>query len=90
MPSPIQSREINEDKMNAFLGKVLGDFGASLSSSLAYIGQKLGLYEAIAKAGRISASELAQQTNTNERYVREWLLNQAAGGYVDYGRSACL
>jgi len=64
--------------MNAFLGKVLGDFGASLSSSLAYIGQKLGLYEAIAKAGNISAAELARQTNTNERYISEWLINQPA------------
>src|ERR1041385_9060876 len=84
MSSTIQYREINEDKMNAFLGKVVEDFGASLSSSLAYIGQKLGLYEAIAKAGHISPAELAQQTNTNERYIREWLINQAAGGYVDY------
>jgi 2-polyprenyl-3-methyl-5-hydroxy-6-metoxy-1,4-benzoquinol methylase len=84
MSSPIQFREIDEDKMHAFLGKVVGDFGASLSSSLAYIGQKLGLYETIAKAGSITPAELAQQTSTNERYVREWLLNQAAGGYVDY------
>ncbi|HEY6246835.1 MAG TPA: class I SAM-dependent methyltransferase [Pyrinomonadaceae bacterium] len=84
MSSTIQYREINEDKMNAFLGKVVSDFGASLSSSLAYIGQKLGLYEAIAKAGHISPEELARQTNTNERYIREWLINQAAGGYVDY------
>ena len=84
MSSTIQYREINEDKMNAFLGKVVSDFGASLSSSLAYIGQKLGLYEAIAKASHVSPAELAQQTNTNERYIREWLINQAAGGYVDY------
>ena len=84
MSSTIQYKEINEDKMNAFLGKVVSDFGASLSSSLAYIGQKLGLYEAIAKAGHISPAELARQTNTNERYIREWLINQAAGGYVDY------
>ena len=51
MATPIQSREINEDKMNQFLGKVVGDFGASLSSSLAYIGQKLGLYKALATNG---------------------------------------
>jgi SAM-dependent methyltransferase len=79
MATPIQSREMNE-----FLGKVVGDFGASLSSSLAYLGQKLGLYEAIATAGSVTPSELATNTNTNERYVREWLINQAAGGYVDY------
>jgi SAM-dependent methyltransferase len=84
MATPIQTREINEDKMHQFLGKVIGDFGASLSSSLAYIGQKLGLYEAIANAGSVTPAELAQLTNTNERYIREWLVNQAAGGYVDY------
>jgi len=84
MATPIQSREINEDKMHQFLGKVVGDFGASLSSSLAYLGQKLGLYKAIADAGSVTPAELAQQTQTNERYVREWLLNQASGGYVDY------
>jgi SAM-dependent methyltransferase len=84
MATPVQAREINEDKMNAFLGKVVGDFGASLGSSLAYLGQKLGLYKAIAAAGSVTPAELAAQTNTNERYVKEWLINQAAGGYVDY------
>jgi 2-polyprenyl-3-methyl-5-hydroxy-6-metoxy-1,4-benzoquinol methylase len=84
MSASVQSREINEDKMHQFLGKVVGDFGASLSSSLAYLGQKLGLYKAIAEAGPVTPAELAQKTNTNERYIREWLLNQAAGGYVDY------
>jgi hypothetical protein len=84
MSTAVQSREINEEKMHQFLGKVVGDFGASLSSSLAYLGQKLGLYKALASAGSVTPAELAQQTNTNERYVREWLLNQAAGGYIDY------
>jgi SAM-dependent methyltransferase len=84
MATPIQSREINEDKMNQFLGKVVGDFGASLSSSLAYIGQKLGLYKVLATNGPLTPAELAEKTNTTERYVREWLVNQAAGGYVEY------
>jgi SAM-dependent methyltransferase len=84
MATPIQSREINEDKMNQFLGKVVGDFGASLSSSLAYIGQKLGLYKALATNGPLTPAELAEKTDTTERYVREWLVNQAAGGYVEY------
>src|SRR5215204_4751322 len=65
MSTPIQTRDINEDKMNAFLGKV-GDFGASRGSSLAYLGQKLGLYKGIAEAGSVTPTELAQQTNTNE------------------------
>jgi 2-polyprenyl-3-methyl-5-hydroxy-6-metoxy-1,4-benzoquinol methylase len=78
-----QTRPINEDKINAFLGKVVGDFGAALSSSLVYIGQKLGLYKAMTD-GPITPVELARKTSTNERYVREWLINQAASGYVDY------
>src|SRR5882757_8637450 len=84
MSSAVQVRPINEDKMHAFLGKVVGDFGAALSSSLVYIGQKLGLYKAMAEIGPITAAELAQKTSTNERYVREWLINQAAGGYAEY------
>ena len=82
--STAQPRQISEDKMNQFLGKVVGDFGASLSAALVYIGQKLGLYKALADRGPMTPAELAQQTNTNERYVREWLINQAAGGYADY------
>ncbi|HEU4794257.1 MAG TPA: methyltransferase domain-containing protein, partial [Pyrinomonadaceae bacterium] len=70
--------------MNQFLGKVVTDFGASLSSSLAYIGQKLGLYKALASNGPLTPAELAEKTSTTERYVREWLVNQAAGGYVEY------
>jgi 2-polyprenyl-3-methyl-5-hydroxy-6-metoxy-1,4-benzoquinol methylase len=84
MATPVQTREINEDKMHEFLGKVIGDFGASLSSSLVYIGQKLGLYKAMAASGPLTPAELAEKTNTNERYVREWLVNQAAGGYAEY------
>jgi SAM-dependent methyltransferase len=84
MTASAQSPSINEDKMNAFLGKVVGDFGASLSSALVYLGQKLGLYKAMAEAGPVTPAELAQRTNTNERYVREWLINQAAGGYAEY------
>jgi SAM-dependent methyltransferase len=75
---------IDEGKLNAFLGKVIGDFGAALSADLVYIGQKLGLYQALAKAGASTPAELAKSTGTQERYVREWLLNQASGGYCEY------
>ena len=81
--SATQPAPINEDKMNEFLGKVVGDFGASLSSALVYIGQKLGLYKSLAE-GAATPAELAERTSTTERYVREWLINQAASGYVDY------
>jgi 2-polyprenyl-3-methyl-5-hydroxy-6-metoxy-1,4-benzoquinol methylase len=84
MSQTAQAVEINEEKMNAFLGKVVGDFGAALSSVLGYIGIKLGLYEALADSSGLASTELAEKTNTNERYVREWLLNQASGGYIEY------
>jgi SAM-dependent methyltransferase len=74
---------VTEDKLNAFLGKAVGDLGASVSAVLMLIGDELGLYAALA-GHRLSAEELAQKTGTNARYIREWLGNQAAGGYVEY------
>jgi SAM-dependent methyltransferase len=76
--------QIDEGKMNEFLGKVVTDFGAALGSVLAYIGQKLGLYKGLAEGGPQTPAELAARTETTERYVREWLINQASGGYVNY------
>jgi 2-polyprenyl-3-methyl-5-hydroxy-6-metoxy-1,4-benzoquinol methylase len=74
---------VNEDKLNAFLGKAVGDLGASVSAVLMLIGDELGLYSALG-GQRLSPEQLAQKTGTNERYVREWLANQAAGGYIEY------
>ena len=71
------------DKLQAFLGKAVGDLGAAVSAALMLIGDELGLYRELAK-GRLTPAELAGRTGTSERYVREWLGNQAAGGYVDY------
>jgi hypothetical protein len=75
---------IDQDKLHEFMGKVLNDFGAALSSTLVYIGQKLGLYKAMAGAGWLTSEELAKKTDTATRYIREWLVNQAASGYVSY------
>jgi 2-polyprenyl-3-methyl-5-hydroxy-6-metoxy-1,4-benzoquinol methylase len=75
---------INEAKLQEFLGKAVGDMGAAISAILVHIGDKLGLYKAMASAGPLTAAELAQRTGTAERYIREWLGNQAAGGYVTY------
>src|SRR6516225_12457640 len=75
---------IDEQKMHAFLGQAVGDIGAAMSDLLALIGDKLGLYKAMAGAGPLSVAELARKTGTMERYIREWLGNQAAGGYVVY------
>jgi 2-polyprenyl-3-methyl-5-hydroxy-6-metoxy-1,4-benzoquinol methylase len=74
---------VNEDKLNAFLGKAVGDLAASVSAVLMLIGDELGLYSALG-GQRLSPEQLAQKTGTNERYVREWLANQAAGGYIEY------
>ena len=78
------SPAFNEDKINEFLGKVVCDFGAALSSVLSYIGIKLGLYDALAESEGLTPAELAEKTGTTERYIREWLLNQAASGYAEY------
>ncbi len=76
---------INEDKLNAFLRKFVGDLGATMHAGSIVIGEKLGLYKAMATPNeRITAAELAEKTGTNERYVREWLNANAAGGYVEY------
>src|SRR5215218_3432552 len=74
----------SEARAQAFLGKVVGDWGATLGSALVVIGDKLGLYEALKSAGPLTPAELARCTGTHERYCREWLLAQAAGGYLEY------
>jgi SAM-dependent methyltransferase len=79
--------KIDEAKLQAFLGKVLGDFGATASSALVVIGDKLGLYKAMAESGPVNSVELAKLTSTSERYIRDWLVNQAAGGYIEYDPS---
>ena len=75
--------QVNEERLHAFLGKAVGDLGAAVSGVLVSIGDELGFYKALA-AEPLTASELASRTGTHERYVREWLSNQAAGGYVEY------
>ena len=79
-----QTNTFSPQKVEAFLGRVVSDFGAAFGVTLAYIGDKLGLYKAMAFAGPLSSEEVAERSGTNERYVREWLINQAAGGYVEY------
>jgi 2-polyprenyl-3-methyl-5-hydroxy-6-metoxy-1,4-benzoquinol methylase len=75
---------INQDKLHEFLGKAIVDFGATFNAALIRIGDKLGLYKALAAGGTQTPAELAKRTDTAERYVREWLSAQAAGGYVTY------
>ena len=81
---------IDNALLQDFLGKVMSDLGGAYSAVLVYVGDKLGLYKAMAEAqegggvGSITSEELASKTRTVERCVREWLANQAAGGYIKY------
>jgi len=75
---------INEEKLHNYLNKMVGDLGAAASGSLVVVGERLGLYKSIAKNQPVTAAALAEDTGTNERYIREWLSAQAASGYVDY------
>ena len=75
---------LDQGKVQEFFGKVVQDVAATLHAGLVLIGDKLGLYRAMAGAGPLTPADLAKRTGTRERYVREWLSAQAAGGYVTY------
>jgi ubiquinone/menaquinone biosynthesis C-methylase UbiE len=74
---------IDNDKLQEFLHKFVGDLGATVAAASVVIGGKLGLYGALSEAPA-TADELAARTRTNPRYVAEWLRGQAAGGYVEW------
>ncbi|QDV66832.1 Demethylrebeccamycin-D-glucose O-methyltransferase [Rosistilla carotiformis] len=75
---------INENRMHDLLGKMVSEMGAAAVGSLVILGDKLGLYRALAKDGPLSAGMLAEKTGTTERYVREWCAAQAGSGYIEY------
>jgi SAM-dependent methyltransferase len=77
-------QRFDETKLNEFMMKAIGEMGAAMNAALIIVGDKLGLYKAMAGAGPMTSEELAKKTGTNERYVREWLAAQAAGGFVTY------
>jgi len=74
----------DETRLQAFMGRVVNDLGATFGTAMALIGDRLGLYRAMANAGPVTPDELAEKTGTVERYVREWLVNQTTAGYVMY------
>src|SRR6202795_917386 len=74
---------IDMDKLNAFIGGFVTDLGAAVHTGMVVIGEKLGLYKALA-GEPLSSAQLAARTKTDERYLREWLASQAAGGYITY------
>ena len=74
-----QATALNMDKLNAFVGQFVTDLGATVHAGMVVIGEKLGLYKALADEP-LSAAELAAKTKTDLRYLQEWLASQAAGG----------
>jgi SAM-dependent methyltransferase len=79
-----QAVQVDGDKLMQFVFRAVDEVGATLNTALVVMGDRLGLYRALAGAGPVSPAELAERTGTAERYVREWLNAQAAGGYVEY------
>jgi SAM-dependent methyltransferase len=84
MSATIDAAELDGEKLMQFVFRAVEEVGATLNAALVVMGDKLGLYRALAEAGGLSPAELAQRTGTAERYVREWLNAQAAGGFVAY------
>jgi SAM-dependent methyltransferase len=80
----IEEQPLDLEKLNEFVFRAVDEVGATLNTALVVMGDRLGLYRALAGAGPLTPGELAARTGTAERYVREWLNAQAAGGYVDY------
>jgi SAM-dependent methyltransferase len=82
--SSVQEQPLDVEKLHEFVFRAVNEVGATLNTALVVMGDRLGLYRALAGAGLLTPSELAQRTGAAERYVREWLNAQAAGGYVHY------
>jgi SAM-dependent methyltransferase len=81
-------REVDPDRLDALIGQLVADVGATISAGLVVIGDQLGLYRAMADGTPVTASDLSARTGTDVRYVTPWLANQAAGGYVEYDPSS--
>jgi SAM-dependent methyltransferase len=80
----VEEKPLDLEKLNEFVFRAVDEVGATLNTALVVMGDRLGLYRALAGAGPLSPADLASRTGTAERYVREWLNAQAAGGYVEY------
>jgi hypothetical protein len=79
---------VDEAKLHEFIGKAVGEWGGAYGVLLTFIGDKLGLFKAMAGAGELTPEELAKKTGTHPRIIKEWLAAQAAGGFVTYNPSA--
>ncbi len=77
-------RAADPQKLDALVGRLIGDVGASVTGALIVLGDQLGLYKAMADGKPVTSRQLAEKTGLKERYLREWLAGQASAGYVDY------
>lgn len=81
-------REPDMNKVEALTGQLVGELGGAVSGALIVLGDRLGLYRAMADGEPTTPKELAERTGCDQRYLREWLSAQAAAGYVDYDAEA--
>jgi 2-polyprenyl-3-methyl-5-hydroxy-6-metoxy-1,4-benzoquinol methylase len=79
---------LDEARLEAFMGKAVGDLSGIMATALCALGDRLGLFKDLAEQGPSTAAELAQRTDVNERYALEWLRGMTAAGYLEYDRSA--
>jgi 2-polyprenyl-3-methyl-5-hydroxy-6-metoxy-1,4-benzoquinol methylase len=84
MSTPHAAPALDMDKLQQFMGQAVGDMGAAMHAVLVLLGDRLGLYKAMADSKPVTSAELAQRTGTHERNIREWLNANAASGYVTY------
>jgi SAM-dependent methyltransferase len=83
-PPEAPAGAVDPQRLEAFMNKMVGDMGVAVSGALVVLGDRLGLYKAMAAQGPMTSAELAAATGTSERYVREWLSAQAAADYVTF------
>src|ERR1700723_1757390 len=83
-----EKQQLDWDKIKKFSKQVSSDIGAAMLGALSYIGDRLGIFSALAGAGAVTSTQLAEKTGLSERYLREWLGAMTAAGYVNYGASA--
>src|SRR6185295_11960751 len=77
-------RPIDPDKLEATVEHVFGMLGGAVTSGMIYLGDRLGLYRALQGAGAVTSEELAMKTGLSERWLREWLRQQAAAKLLEY------
>ena len=83
-----EKQQLDWDKVKKFSKQVSTDIGAAMLGALSYIGDRLGIFSALAQAGAVTSAQLAEKTGLNERYLREWLSAMTAAGYVNYDVAA--